>query len=142
MITELTQDLINKIISVPQFQNRVGAAVGGTENDPTLAKAPLPYSWVIFEGSQPVNAEEGGSKYRLVRYGFTAIVGIAYGVSDQDLLTNQLPIFEAVEQAVSGTEAHKMASLWEYHGVELTKIDPDRMVYRMHFSAIGHFKTT
>lgn len=142
MITELAQDLINKITSVPQFQNRVGAAVGGTESDPTMAKAPLPYSWVIFAGSKPEYDKQGGSKFRMERYYFSALVGIAYGVSEQDLLNNQLPVLEAVAQAVAGTQGHKHADLWEYLGADNIKIYPDRMIYRLEFSIIGHFKTT
>jgi hypothetical protein len=48
---------------------------------------------------------------------------------------------EDIAQAVSGTSAHKYTDLWEYQGTDLQKIASDRMIYRIHFSIIGHFKT-
>ena len=142
MITELAEDLINKIKTVPSLQNRVGAAVGGTENDPTLAQAPLPYSWIIYGGSAPIgSSNEGGKTYRQTQYLFTVVVGISYGGAESEFLANQLPVLEAIAQAVNGTEAFKYADLWEYQGEELSQIQPDRMIYKMDFSIIGHHKT-
>jgi hypothetical protein len=143
MISELTQDLINKIKSVSALQNRVGAAVGGTEADPTMSQAPCPYAWVIYGGSQPTgdSMAEGGRKYRMTMYDFTAVVGITYGISDTDLLNNQLPVLEAIQQAVAGTEAIKYADLWEYKGEDLAKIEPDRMIYQLKFSIVGYHQT-
>lgn len=142
MITELTQDLINKIITVPALQNRVGASVGGTENDPTLSQAPLPYSWVVFGGSQPTGDTDNGKKYRQELYNFAVIVGIAYGNSESDLLNNQLPVLEQIAQAVHGQDSFKYADLWEYTGVDLKKIETDRLIYQLGFSIIGHHKAT
>ena len=144
MISELTQDLINKIKSVPALQGRVGAAVGGTEADPTMANAPLPYSWVIFGGSTPTgeSMSDGPKQYWIVQYQFTIVTGIAYGVSESDLLDNQLPVLEAIEKAVAGTKAFKYADLWEFQGADLAKIDPDRMIYQLKFSVNGFNQAT
>jgi hypothetical protein len=139
MISELTQDLINKIKSVPALENKVGAAVGGTEADPTMANAPLPYSWVIFGGSTPTgdSLQDGGQQYWLTQYQFTIVTGIAYGSTEADLLNNQLPVLEAIEKAVAGTKAFKYAGLWEFQGADLAKIDTDRMIYQIKFSVDG-----
>ena len=141
MITELSQDLINKIITVPALQQRVGAAVGGTKSDPTMAQAPLPYAWVVFGGSQPISDGDGGQRYRREVYNFAVIVGISYGGTEEDLLETQLPVLEAIAQAAHGQESFKFADLWEYTGADLKSVQTDRLIYQLGFSIIGHHAT-
>lgn len=141
MITELIQDLINKITTVPALEGRAGAAVGGTDTDPTMAQAPLPYAWIVLADSTPTGDTAHGKKYRMERYNFSVLVGVAYGVSEPDLVEVQLPVLEGIAQAVSGTESFKYADLWEYQGLELKKIESDRLIYQLHFTIIGHHKT-
>lgn len=144
MITELMQDLINKIKAVPAYQNRVGAAVGGTEADPTMANAPLPFAWVIYGGSQPTGEmREGGKLYRETSYLFNVTIGIGYG-DEADLLNTYLPVLEQTQQAVAGEQAEGLsnAGLWEYQGDSFELVTADRMVYTVRFSITGYHLTT
>lgn len=144
MIGELTQDLINKIKVVSAFQNRVGAAVGGTEADPTMANAPLPFAWVIYGGSAPIGeVSENGKRYRETQYLFNVSVGIGYG-NEADLLNTYLPVLESTQQAVAGTEVAGVsnAGLWEYQGESLEDVQPNRMIYMVRFSITGYHLTT
>lgn len=143
MISELTQDLINKIKSVSAFENRVGAAVGGTEADPTMSGAPLPFAWVIYGGSQPTGEmREGGKVYRETSYLFNVTIGIGYG-DEADLLNTYLPVLEATQQAVAGSNSGvSNAGLWEYQGDQFELVTVDRMVYTLRFSIVGYHKTT
>ena len=140
MIGDLAQDLINRVISVPALQGRVGAAVGGTENDPTMAEAPTPFAWVLFANSRPVGDTQNGRKYRQEQFHFSVMVAISYG-DESALLNSSLPILGAITQAVSGQQASDYTDLWEYQGADLTHIQPDRLVYNLTFSIIGHFQT-
>lgn len=144
MIRELTQDLINKLKAVPAFQNRVGAAVGGTEADPTMANAQVPFAWVIYGGSAPTGEmREGGKLYRETSYLFNVTVAIGYG-NEADLLNTYLPVLESTQQAVAGEQAEGLsnAGLWEYQGENFELVTPDRMVYTVRFSIIGYHLTT
>ena len=144
MISELTQDLINKIKSVPAFNFRVGAAVGGTEADPTLANAPLPFAWVIYGGSQPTGEQsENGKRYRETSYLFNVVIGIGYG-NEADLLNTYLPVLESTQQAVAGSEVSGVsnAGLWEYQGERLDNVEPERLTYSISFSVTGYHLTT
>jgi hypothetical protein len=144
MISELTQDLINKIKAVPAFQGRVGAAVGGTEADPTLANAPVPFAWVIYGGSAPTGEQyEGGKRYRETSYLFNVVIGIGYG-KEADLLNTYLPVLEATQQAVAGFEVSGVsnAGLWEYQGERLDDVQPARLTYSITFSVTGYHTTT
>lgn len=144
MIRELTQDLINKIKAVPAYGNRVGAAVGGTEADPTMSNATTPFAWVIYGGSAPTGEQyEGGKKYRETTYIFNVTVAIGYG-KEADLLNTYLPVLEATQQAVAGLEVSGVsnAGLWEYQGENFELVTPDRMVYTMRFSTVGYHTTT
>jgi hypothetical protein len=139
MIGELAQDLINRVTTVPALQGRVGAAVGGTENDPTMAEAPTPFAWVIFANSHPVGDTQNGKRYRQEQYHFSVMLAISYG-DEINLLTTSLPILESIAQAVSGNQGQPHSDLWEYHGADLTHIQQDRLVYNLTFSIIGHFQ--
>lgn len=138
MISELTQDLINKIKTVAALQNRVGAAVGGTEADPTMANAPTPFVWVIYGGDVP--AGEVGKSHREVSYQFRAMLTVQYGLGEADLLDVQLKTLEAIPEAVSGKDSIQYAGKWEYEGSELTTILADRLVYLLTFSVEGYHK--
>lgn len=139
MIGELAQDLINKISTVAALGGRVGAAVGGTETDPTMSEAPVPFAWVIFGGDNP-QAPENGQKYQQVQYNFSVVVAIDYGVSEADLINNQFAVLEAIQMAVRGTQGHNYSDLWNYEGQELQTVFPNRLVYNLAFSIIGHHK--
>ena len=140
MIKELTQDLINKVIAVPAFENRVGTNVGGTSADPSMVTAPVPFAWIVYGGSSPVG--ELGRPAREVLYLFNVNVIIKYGNDQADLLNNQFPILEAVQQAVAGTQALSNSENWQYLGDNLEAVMENRMVYTMRFAILGYQKTS
>lgn len=140
MIGELAQNLINSISTVTALGGRVGAVVGGTATDPTMSEAPVPFAWVIFGGDEPMNDAEGGQKYQRVRYNFSVVVAIEYGLSEADFMNEQLAVLEEIQMAVRGTQGHNYSDLWQYEGQELQTVFPNRLVYNMHFSIIGHHK--
>lgn len=140
MIKELTQDLINKVIAVPAFENRVGTNVGGTLADPSMADAPVPFAWIVYGGSTPEG--ETGQQYREVLYLFNVNVIIKYGNDQADLLNNQFPILEQVQQAVAGTKALSNSDNWQYLGDNLEAVLENRMIYTMRFAIIGYQKTS
>ena len=140
MIKELTQDLINKVIAVPAFENRVGTNVGGTSADPSLVNAPIPFAWIVYGGSSP--GGDVGQGHREVLYLFNVNVIIKYGNDQADLLNNQFPILEAVQQAVAGTQALSNSENWQYLGDNLEAVMENRMVYTMRFAIIGYQKTS
>lgn len=137
MISELALDLINKIKQVPELQNQVGLVPGGTESDPQLTKAPLPYGWITYDASAPFDSDGVGRKHRQEIYGFSVLLGIAYGNSESDLLNNSFPIIEAITQAVYGQDSVPRADLWDYHGCECILKQTDRLIFRLHFSVVG-----
>jgi hypothetical protein len=142
MITELAQDLINRIIEVPAFEQRVGMMVGGTEADPNMTKSPFPFAWVIYGGSaQAGEAREGGKVYRETKFLFNVSIGLKYGISEADILNNQLPVLEAVQQSVAGQKPFDRVGRWEYDGESLDALTPDRMIYTMRFSIVGYLQT-
>jgi hypothetical protein len=143
MIKELTQDLINKVIAVPAFENRVGTNVGGTLADPSMADAPVPFAWIVYGGSTPEG--ELGRPCMEVLYLFNVNVIIKYGNDQADLLNNQFPILEAVQQAVAGTEGPQASARtenWQYLGDNLEAVLENRMIYTMRFAIIGYQKTS
>ena len=141
MISDLVKDLINKISTVTALGGRVGAVVGGTETDPTMSEAPVPFAWVVFGGDTPMNDSEGGQAYRRVKYNFTVVSAIGYGVTEQDMFDNCIPVLESIQNAVSGTQGdNKYVDLWKYEGQELQAVFPTRLVYHINFSIIGHHK--
>lgn len=141
MISDLVKDLINRISAVTALGGRVGAAVGGTETDPTMSEAPVPFAWVVFGGDTPMNDDDHGTHYRRVRYNFTVVTAISYGITEQDMFDISLPVLEDIQNAVSGTQGdNKYVDLWRYEGQDLQAVFPNRLVYHINFSIIGHHK--
>jgi hypothetical protein len=139
MISDLLQDLINRINTVPALSGKVGAAVGGTATDPTMSEAPVPFAWVIFGGDTPINDAEGGQNYRRVVYNFTVVTAVGYGITEQEMFDTSMPVLEDIQYAVAGLQGDtKYVDLWKYEGSELQAVFPSRLVYHINFSIIGH----
>ncbi len=135
MIKELLQNLVNTIATVDGLEGRVGAAVGGTSQDPELTKVPVPFAWVIFTGCQNV---EGDLGYQVVQYNFSVMVGIEYGGTESDFLDTHITILEKVPGAVLGVTPYKYADEWQYEGCVINRAKSNRLIYMLNFSVNGH----
>lgn len=142
MIKELLSDLINKISTVSDLGNRVGAVVGGTATDPTMSEAPVPFCWVIFGGSNFDGVEQDkGQSYQLMTYVYVAEVILEYGSAEADFLSDSIDLLEAIPAAVRGKSSVANCKNWEFDGCELKSILADRIVYQLNFSVTGYNKT-
>lgn len=137
MIKELLSNLVNTIATVDGLGGRVGAAVGGTSQDPELTQVPVPFAWVIFTGCQDVEPERGAG-YQMLQYNFSVMVGIEYGGSETDFLDTHITILEKVPGAVLGVTPYKYADEWKYEGCVINRAKANRLIYMLNFSVIGH----
>lgn len=144
MIAEITQDLINKLLTVTEFQGRVGAQVGGTSTDATMVDAPIPYAWVVFANSSPLGNEGShGRNYLQVEYNFTVIVVIDYAeMDDNDFIGTKLLILDKCVEAVHAAPSIDNFDKWQFSGADLFKTYPNSMVYQLGFSAVGYLQIT
>jgi hypothetical protein len=140
MIAELTKDLIAKLNTVTEFQGRVGTQTGGTDTDNQMSEAPIPFAWVIFSGSTPREPEQSGAKkYLQADNHFIAIIAFSYGdSSDDDFAEDQLSLIDKCIVAVHSSTELSNAGLWQYNGCDLHTVYPNRLVYQLSFTAVGH----
>jgi hypothetical protein len=141
MIAELTQDLINKLNTVPDFGGRVGAQVGGTDTDSTMAEAPIPFAWVIFANSNPQSTDQNnGRKYLVTENNFIVIIVFEYAgvMTDTTFIEEKLVLIDKCVEAVHASNEIPNAGLWQYNGVDLYKVYSNRLVYQLNFTAVGH----
>ena len=141
MIAELTQDLLNKLSTVTELQGRVGTQLGGTDTDAALIETPIPFSWILFNGSTPLETNGGnGRKYAVNRVEFVVLLAIEYGLElEQDFITYQLSLIDKAVGAVHASEEVNYSGLWEFTGCNLHSVYPNRLVYQLGFSANGHY---
>lgn len=135
MIARNAQDLYDKINAVPSLTGKVGLRLGGGEIDPSLTKAALPCAWIIYGGRAP--AEEPGEmayQTRAFSLSFGVMLYIPYD-SQAAMVATNLPLIDAVAQAVMGTDAPS-GSRWIYAGEKNVLINPDRLAYQMTFEII------
>ena len=50
IIGDLAEDLIEKIKTVPQLENRIGMATAGGASDPAMKTVPMPAAWLVYDG--------------------------------------------------------------------------------------------
>jgi len=55
----LSADLVTKLLTVPEFEGRVGLSLGGRGADPNLLKAPIPLAWPVMEGCKGIDPPSG-----------------------------------------------------------------------------------
>lgn len=138
MISELAQNLIDKILTVPALQNRVGMASAGGLSDPSMATVPLPSAWLMYEGDNVVSSDIRGNLPEDITFNFTLAVMVSY-TNQADLINIQLPTIEAIARSVSGKDSTNSALRWKYQGAQLVDIFTDRLVYELKFMVSGTY---
>lgn len=141
MISEVANDLLAKIRSVPALASSTSYAIGGKATDPALKEIPLPACRLLFiavtpdEDPRTIGSGRGGNivpKSEVVLCDFRALVLVPYG-DDADILNVQFPLLEAVAEAVKATPAPS-GHRWRYFGLKLSFVFPDRLGYEQRFT--------
>lgn len=134
MITEYTQDLIEKLNTVAAFGGRVAATLAGSEADPALASIDAPCAWVVFQSSQ--NTDTSNQKWQLMQLNFSVVLVLAYSQGESDFVETQLQLIDDATQAVRGTLAAEQGSMyWSFDGCSYMVNNTDRVLYMLNFSA-------
>jgi hypothetical protein len=147
MIADIAADLVERVTSVPALANSSGLAIGGRGADPALTKIPLPAAWIMFGKDQvdesPYGSSQSGGRGGLIPNGeniqlvFSVVIYVPY-VSQDDLLTVQLPLLESVIAAVRDSgRAAPSGHRWRYIGQKLAMVYPDRLAYEQHYTIDG-----
>jgi len=141
MIAELMTDIISKLNSVTELQNKVGAQLGGTDTDAAMSDAPVPFAWVLFNNGVPLESNlHNGRNYAINQLEFVVLLAIEYGVAtEEDFILNHLSLIDKAVGAVHASEEVTYAGLWEYTGCALHATYPNRLIYQLGFSANGHY---
>ena len=134
-INVITQDIVNKVKSIPALEGRVGLALGGKNIDPTLRKLPVPNAWVIYMGDDVITRDEINPCVHLMRINFVVLISHEYqDHSEAELITTDFPILHEVAQAIRGTQPTNLpGNKWVYEGQGLEIID-NRYVWAQQYS--------
>lgn len=143
MIYELTNDIINKLNTVPELVGKVGARVGGTDTDIAMVEAPIPFAWVLYSTSSPeTNEMSNGRNYLIIQNDFVVILAIDYGsdITDSEFMQNSLSLIDKAVRAVHASEEVIYSGKWQYTGASLHTVYPNRLIYQLGFSVNGHIQ--
>jgi hypothetical protein len=144
MIADNAADLVTRVASVPALANSAGLALGGRGADPALTKIPLPAAWIMFGkdqvNEQPYGTSQSGGfggmvpQIENIQQVFSVVIYVPY-TSQDDLLTVQYPLLEAVVAAVRGDgRAAPSGHRFRYIGQKLAMVYPDRLAYEQHYT--------
>ena len=108
MISELGNDLLDKIKSVPSqalgtAPVRVGLAVGATSTDPFMEKVTLPAVWAVYTGDANNSVIPQGQCGDMVTSQFIVKVFLEYK-SEKDMLDNQYPLLSEITLQINGKQ--------------------------------------
>jgi hypothetical protein len=147
MIAEIAQDLVDKVSSVPALTGKVGTAIGGTNTDPLMLQAPVPFAFVVFGNDNVLDTQPDGRKYQLVRYNFMVGIHQEYATTSgwqATMMSTSFPLLEAVRAAVNGKFGPQANTnlRWEYNGQDLIYQDQGRQIYIQQYSLIALNTTT
>ncbi len=134
MLAQATSDLFGYLTGIPALAQTTGLAVGGALPDPGDALVKLPAAWILFAGEETLEDERVGQPSVLGNGVLTFWVMLYIPYKGQaDLLATQLPLLEAVKQAIHGQTA-STGKRWQFQASHLVLINTDRMGYRLIFS--------
>jgi phage gp37-like protein len=136
MITELAQDMLAKLKTVPALGGRVGLTLGATDSDPLMQDIQVPAAWVLYSGDQNVDAASDARTRSKQIYNFVVYVIIGYGSNEVDMLTNQYPILDSTVASIAGTEILNANVImnWKYTGQSVVHVGVDRLLYEQRYS--------
>lgn len=144
MIVEVTQHLVDRIVTVSALAGSTGISLGGTEADPTLTSIACPAAWIVFEGAQDTSQADGktgaDSKYQKLNLNYNVVLVLDYGNGESDLKT-QLQLIEDVAAAVRGTSPSQLVDPIAYQGCTLLSLKPDRIAYALTFTCVAYYQT-
>ena len=148
MIAAYAQDLVNKINTVTALVGKVGTAVGGTNADPLMLQAPVPFAFVVFNNDTSMDAQPDGRKYQLVRYHFMVGIHQEYATTpgwQDNMMNTTYPLLESVRSVINGKIGPNSANTnlrWEYGGQDLIFQDQGRVIYIQQYSIVALNVTT
>lgn len=141
MISELANDLLVKVRSVPTLAGSTSFAIGGKAADPALKTIPLPFSRLLFmnvfvaEDPMTTGTTRGSAivpKQQSALFDFRALVGVPY-LDDADITGVEFPLLESVKTAVHAT-ASPSGHRWRWFHTKLSFVYPDRLGYELTFT--------
>lgn len=139
-ISDLTQDLADKISIISAINGRVGTNVGGTAVDPYVIDGEVPFAWIIFDGDGTDDTEKRGYGSQRVVYSFAVAVVLDYADQTHMLNTNY-PLLESIIAAIRFTNpgVNGINGNWIYDGQRLVATVPERkrIVYEQYYSIFG-----
>lgn len=133
VISTVAKDLVNKISEIEAFGGRVAMTLGGTESDPALTMAPIPYAWVMLTGSSTDSQDR--ERWTRLRHNFTVAIALEYGEGEEDFTDRQLSLIEEIGKAVTGTSVDALGpEEWAFDGMTLQGFEPKKAFFQMSFS--------
>lgn len=133
-ISVITQDLVDRIKTVPEFGGRVGLTVGGKEIDPFNRDLPRPACWALYVGDDNDVDTPMNPCASLLSLNFVVKILVDYD-NEENLITTHLPLLHSVVAAIQGGEPVK-GMKWIYQGQGLESLDPDRMVWSQNYTIL------
>lgn len=128
------EDLVTLVKDLPNFNHRVGLAVGGQEVDPINRDVQLPAAWVIYVGDSVDSVAEMNPCVQIIRARFVVKILIPYD-NETNLINDHFPLLHKVVSAVRGSEPLEMpGSAWLYEGQQLESLEPSRQVWSQDYS--------
>ena len=141
MISQLSQDLLNKIKAIPSGKLgtspvRAGLAVGATSIDPFMEKVQLPAVWAVYVGDVQLDGDPQGKCGATVQAQFVVKVFVEY-TSEKDLVDNQYPLLREIANQINGQMGPAGSMRWKYDGQTLDEITGNRVVFDQRYSIVA-----
>ena len=141
MISEVAEDLINKIKALPSESLgtnpiRVGLAVGATAIDPFMEKVQLPAVWAVFVGDTSTTTGPEGQCGSTVVLNFVVKVFVQYD-TQSGLLDTQLPLLHEIAKQINGMPGPVGTKKWKYEGQTMDELTGNRIVFDQRYSIVS-----
>lgn len=136
-IAELSQDLVNKLLLVPELATNNSVSVGLVD-DPKSTQyqnIPIPFAGVRFVAEQNLNDSPLIKKQQPIRTVFAVSLHVKNG-SDNVLNTESFPFLDKVRSTLEGTFTSDTAYAWQFVNGRMAFADETRLQYIQYYSVI------
>jgi len=134
------EQLYTLVSGVTKLANSTGTSVSTTYPDPTSVSIPLPAAWIAYAGSVPQDKIQGGvvPKQLSLKNIFVVMVYLDNTQGQDALINAQLPILDAVVEAIRGVEATATKFRFNFEGQRLHSVTAARLAYEQRYSVVTY----
>lgn len=134
-IAELSQDLINRLLSIPELDGSVSLSIVDDPQSTNYRNIPIPFAGVRLAAESNLNTSPLSRKTQPIQTVFAVSLHVKNG-TDATLYNESFPFLDNVRKVIEGEFASSGSYAWQFVNARAAYMDTKRLQYIQYYSVI------